>query len=114
MIAANNEDANSGLMQSSDLLGQKTGRFHRRLITIVKIACQNQRVDAFFQAQIDDPHESPPRRVPNQVGKIGIAQGKRTKRRVEMDVRCMDEAIRCDIPLPLYLNSIPDSLTLRP
>lgn len=31
-----------------------------------------------------------------------------------MDVRCVDEAIRCDIPLPLHLNSIPDSLTLRP
>jgi hypothetical protein len=78
MIAANDEDTNSSLMQSSDLLGQKTGRFHRRLITIVKITCQNQGVDTFLQAQIHDPHKSPPRRVPNQVAKIGIAQGKRT------------------------------------
>jgi hypothetical protein len=101
MIAANDEDTDSSLMQSSDLLGQKTGCLHRCLIAIIKIACQNQRVDAFFQAQIDNTHESPPRRVPNQIGKIGIAQGKRTQRRVKVNVRGVDEAIRCDVPLPL-------------
>jgi len=87
-------------MQSADLLGQETGRFHRRLVAIIKIACQQQRIDTLFQTQIDDAHESPPRRVPDQIGKIGVTQGKRTQRRVEMDIRSMDEAVRCDIPLP--------------
>ena len=101
MIATNHEDANPGLMQAPDLLGQETGRFHRCLVAIIKVACQQQRVDMLFQAQIDNAHESPPCRVPNQIGKIRIAQGKRTQRRVQMDIRGVDEAIRCDVPLPL-------------
>ena len=104
MIAANDEDLNPGLMKSADLLGQETGRFHRRLVAIIKIACQNQRVDTLFQAKIDDAHKSPPRRVSNQVGEVGVSQSKRTQRRVEMDVCCVDEAIGCDVPLPLYLR----------
>ena len=94
MIAADDEDANCSLMKPSDLLGQKTGRLHRRLIAIIKIACQNQRIDTLFQAEIDDAHKGQPRGVPNQVGKIGIAQGKRTQWGIEVDIRSMDKTIR--------------------
>jgi hypothetical protein len=57
------------------------------------VAGQQQRIDTLFQAQIDDADESPPRRVPNQIGEIGIAQGERAQRRIQMDDVCPRRAI---------------------
>jgi hypothetical protein len=70
------------------------------LLTVIEVTGKQQGVNLLVETQIDDAHESPPRRIPDQIGKIGVTQGKRTQRRVQMDIRGMDEAVRCDIPLP--------------
>ena len=59
----------------------------------MEIAGQQQSIDLFIQAQIDDLHEGAPRRIVDQLGKIGVAQRQRPQWRVEMDIRRVDEAI---------------------
>ena len=80
-------------MQALHLLGQEPGRLHRGLFAIVEVAGQKKRVDLLVDAQIDDPHESPPRGIADQRGELGIAQGERAERRIEVDVGGVDEAI---------------------
>jgi hypothetical protein len=58
------------------LLGQKAGGFHRRLVTIVKIASQQQGIDAFFEAKVDNAYEGSPCCIADQIGKIRVAEGK--------------------------------------
>ena len=54
VIAANGIDGDVCLVQPLHLTGQKSCRLHRRLVAIVKIAGNHQRIDLLLEAQIDD------------------------------------------------------------
>ncbi len=73
MIAADFEDPDAGLVKACHLRCQEAGGFHRRLVPVIKIASNDQRVDAFCKAQIHDRNESLAAGVADKFGKIWIA-----------------------------------------
>lgn len=99
MVSTDDEDADTGLVQTPELLGQEAGRLHRGLVAIIEIAGDHQGIDVFVQAQIDDPNESAPRRIADQLRQLGIAQCERAEWGVQMNVRCVDEAVHALPPL---------------
>ena len=77
MIAAHDEDLDSGFMQPPDLLGKEPSGFHRGLVAIIEIACQQQRIDLLVETKVDDFDKGAAGCVPNQLGEFGIAQRQR-------------------------------------
>ncbi len=107
VIAANDEDADAGLVQAADLFRQEARGFHRGLVAVVEIAGKQQSVDLFIETQIDNPDEGAPRRVADQFGEIGVAQRQRPQGRVQMNVRRVDKPIGqifCPLCHPSQLN----------
>ena len=100
VVAADDENADAGLVQPPNLLGQEPRRLHGRLVAVIEIAGEQQRVDPLVETEIDDAHESAARGVPDQFGEVRIAKGQRAERRIKMDVCRMDEAKGQDLPLP--------------
>ena len=91
MIAADNEDLDLGLVQLSDLVRKEAGCLHRRLLAIVQVARKQQGIDLFDEAEVHNPDERLARGVADEIRERGVAQREGAERRVEMDVRCMDE-----------------------
>jgi hypothetical protein len=56
-LSAYDKDTNSCGIKAANLLGQKPHGLHGRLLAIVEIAGQYQRVDLLAKAKINDPHE---------------------------------------------------------
>jgi len=96
MIAADDEAADTGGGQASQFIRQERSRLHRGLVAVIKIAGDDKRVDALFQAQVDNGAERLPRGGADEAGKVRIAQSQRLQRRIEMDVSGMDETIGGD------------------
>jgi hypothetical protein len=79
MVAADDESRDFGLMQPSQLIGEKTRRLHRGLLAVVEVAGDQQGVDPLGEAKIDDGHERPAGRAADQVGERRLAQGQRAQ-----------------------------------
>ena len=94
VIAANDEDPDTCLVQAMKLIGEIACRLHRRLIAVIEIAREEERIDLLGEAQIDDAGEGLARRVSDQIGKLGIAQRERLNRRIQMNIGRMHEAKR--------------------
>ena len=92
VIAAHDEGPNPCLVQPPQLRGEEQRRLHRRLVAIVEVAGDHERVHRFVEAQIDDVGERLAGGVAEQPGEIGVAQRQRAQRRVEMDIGRVDEA----------------------
>ncbi|GLQ82779.1 hypothetical protein GCM10007881_63020 [Mesorhizobium huakuii] len=92
MIASDLEDPDTSLVQACHLRCQKPRRFHRRLITIVKIAGNDQRIDTLRKAEIHDRDERLTAGVSDEFGKGGVSHRQRTQRRVEMNIGRVDES----------------------
>jgi len=92
MIAADDVDRDIRLSKPLHLTGQKPRGLHRRLVAIIKIAGNHQRIDLFGEAQIDDGHERLARGVTNQVGERAVAQGQRAQWRIEVNIGGVNEA----------------------
>ncbi len=92
MIAADDIDGDTGLSKPLHLTGQKPRGLHRRLVAIIEIAGNHQRIDLFGEAQIDDGHERLARGVTNQVGERAVAQGQRAQWRIEVNIGGVNEA----------------------
>jgi hypothetical protein len=91
VIAADEKDADAGLVQPAQLVGEEARRLHRGLLAVIEIAGDHQRIDPLGKGEIDDADKGLPRRVADQAGEISIAQRQRAQRRIEMDVGGMDE-----------------------
>ncbi len=94
MIAANDENRDPRLVQPPQLVGEKAGGLHRRLLAVVKVAGDHERVDLLRKAEVDDRNESLARRPANEAGKLRLAQRQRAQGRVEVDVGGMNESER--------------------
>jgi len=80
-----------GLAKIAVLVGKKAGCLHRRLLAVVHVARQQQGIDLFAETEVHNPHERLARGVADEIRERGGAQREGAERRVEMDVRCMDE-----------------------
>jgi hypothetical protein len=58
----------------AEFTGQKAGGFHRGLLAVIKIACNDKRIDLLIEAQIDDAAEGGPGRGADQISQILIAE----------------------------------------
>ena len=67
VIASDDEDADAGLVQPTKLLGEIPRCLHRRLIAVVEVACEEERIDFFVEAKIDGAREGLPRRGADQI-----------------------------------------------
>ena len=61
-------------MQSFDLRGQETRRLHGRLLPIVQVACQQQCIHLFVEAEFDQIREGAARGVADQIRQFRIPQ----------------------------------------
>jgi hypothetical protein len=75
VVAANYEGPNPCAMEAAQLLGQKTRRLHRGLIAVVEIARDNQCIDLFRKAKLDDSYKGAPGGVADQFGELRISKG---------------------------------------
>jgi len=92
VIAADDEDADARLVEPLQLGREEARRLHRGLVAVIEIAGDEQRIDALGEREIDDGGQRPARGVADQRREISVAQRQRAQRRIEMDVRRMDEA----------------------
>ena len=92
VIAANEEGRDARLVEPPQLIGEKARRLHRRLLAVVEVAGDQERVDLFRKAEIDHGDKGFSRRPADQIGEFGIAQRQRRQRRIEVDVGGMNES----------------------
>ena len=102
MIASDDKDLDPRRVQPANLVGEKSGRLHRRLIAVVQIPRQQQRVDLLGQTQIDETDKSTPGRVSDEFSELRIAKHERPERRIQMNVSGVNKAIRHHPPLSKY------------
>jgi len=94
MITANDADRDAGCGKPLKLLPQKPGGFHRGLLTVVEVACDQQGIDCFIKAKVDDAFKSSPRGCCNQIRQRRITQRQTAQRRIQMDIGRMNKAKR--------------------
>ena len=94
VVTADDEGRDPRLMQPPELVGEKAGGLHRGLLAVVEVAGDQESVDLFGKAEVDDRRESLARRPADEVGKLRLAQRQRAQGRVEMNVGGMNELER--------------------
>ena len=77
VISTDDEDFDAGLVQSADLLRQKSSGLHRCLFAVVEVAREDQPVYALGKTKIDDVDESTARGIANQFGQLRTAERER-------------------------------------
>ena len=92
VIAADLVDGDARLAQPRQLGGEKARRLHRGLFAIIEIAGDDQRIDLFLEAEIDNGDERLAGGIPDQRREVGIAQRQRAQRRIKVDIGSMNEA----------------------
>jgi hypothetical protein len=102
VISADLENPDTGLVETCHLRCQKTRGFHRSLIAIVKIAGDDQGIDALCKAEIDNGDKCLATSVSDEFGKIGVAHREGTQRRVEVNIGGVYKAkchslVSCDV-----------------
>jgi hypothetical protein len=76
VIAANDEDADAGLMEPADLRGKESRGLHGGLVAVIEVAGEDQRIDLIGKAQVNDALEGSARGIPDQLSEAGVAQRK--------------------------------------
>jgi hypothetical protein len=66
VVAPDDEGADARFREPPQLLRQEAGSLHRRLVAVIKIASQEQRIDLLVEAKIDDADEGMPRGIADQ------------------------------------------------
>ena len=94
MVPPDLEDDDAAVVEAFHLLSEEPRRLHRRLVAIVEVAGNDEGVDPLVEAEVDDGHECLTGRVSDEGREIGVPHSQRAERRIEMDVRRMDEAKR--------------------
>ncbi len=94
VVAADDEGRDAGLVQPPQLIGEEARRLHRRLVAVVEVARDQERVDLLRKAEVDDRDERPPGRAADELGERRLAQGQRAKGRIEVNVGGMNESER--------------------
>ena len=92
VIAANDKGRDARLVEPPQLIGEKPRRLHRRLLAVVEVAGDQQRIDLFRKAEIDHGDKGFSRRPADQISEFRIAQRERRQRRIEVDVGGMNES----------------------
>ena len=92
VVAANDKRRDARLVKPSQLIGEKPRRLHRRLLAVVEVAGDQQRIHLFRKAQIDHGDKGFSRRPANEIGEFRVAQRQRRQRRIKVDVGCVNES----------------------
>ena len=92
MVAANDKRCDARLVEPSQLIGEKPGRLHRRLLAVIEVAGDQERIHLFRKAQIDHGDKGFSRRPANEIGEFGVAQRQRRQRQIKVDVGCVNES----------------------
>ena len=80
MVAAHDEGTDPGFVESLQLSGEKERRLHRRLVTVIEVAGDHQRVDPFVEAQVDRPLERLASRSAYEFRQVAVTERERTQR----------------------------------
>ena len=94
VVATNEEDADVGGLQPAHLPHQEQRRRHGGLRSVIEVARDDDRIHPFGDGEVDDALQRLARRPAHEIAEVGIAQGKRGERRIEMQVGRMEEAER--------------------
>ena len=82
VIAANDEGPDLRLVQAAELIREKARGLHRGLLAVVEVAGDQERVDLFGKAEVDDGGKGFARRAADQLGERRLAQRQGAQRRV--------------------------------
>ena len=91
MVAPNDEGGDARRIKALQFLLQKAGGFHRHLIAVIQIARNQQGIDPFGDAQIDDPGQGITRGNADQRLQRRVTQRQRAQRAVKVQVCGMDK-----------------------
>ena len=97
VIAADGECLDTGLMQALHFRSQKARGLHRRLLAVIEIAGDDQCIDLFLDAEIDNGNQRLTGGDPDHAGKFGVAERQRTERGIEVNIGGVDET-KCHAP----------------
>ncbi len=101
VIAADDEDPDAGLVEPAQFASEKQRGVHRGLAAIIKVAGDQQGIDLFGKAKIDDPHKRLPGRTAHDVGELGISKRKAAQRGIKMKIGGVNEAEGHGRPWPV-------------